>query len=191
MYQSSSYPVLGMHRHKVFVSYHHANDQAYRDRFESLFTCFYDIMVPRSVRIGNIDSSLNADTVRQLIRNEFLSDSTVTVVLVGKDTWRRRHVDWEIAASVRDSRDFPRSGLLGIILPTYPRPKPKAYLPQTIPPRLHDNVACGYASLHDWSENPHEVQQWIHAAFRRRGTSTPDNSFPHFVNNRKGLRWQE
>ena len=25
-------------RHKVFVSYHHTNDQKYRDNFESLFS---------------------------------------------------------------------------------------------------------------------------------------------------------
>lgn len=31
-------------RHKVFVSYHHANDQYYRDEFEQLFTNIYQYL---------------------------------------------------------------------------------------------------------------------------------------------------
>ena len=42
-------------RHKVFVSYHHANDQDYRNYFEGLFANIYDIMVSKSVQIGDID----------------------------------------------------------------------------------------------------------------------------------------
>ncbi len=31
-------------RHKVFVSYHHANDQEYRDLFEGLFDDIHDFL---------------------------------------------------------------------------------------------------------------------------------------------------
>ena len=44
--------MLRVPRHKVFVSYHHQNDQGYRDRFERMFADVYDIMDSRSVRIG-------------------------------------------------------------------------------------------------------------------------------------------
>ena len=64
-------------RHKVFISYHHANDQVYRDKFERLFVNTYDIMVSRSVQIGDIDTNLKTETIRQKIRDEYLSDSTV------------------------------------------------------------------------------------------------------------------
>ncbi|MDW3191421.1 MAG: TIR domain-containing protein [Cytophagales bacterium] len=95
-------------RHKVFVSYHHDNDQAYRD------------MISKSVQIGDIDSNLKVETVRQKIRDEYLRDSTVTVVLIGKETWARKHVDWEIGASIRRFLYNSRSGLLGIFLPSHP-----------------------------------------------------------------------
>ena len=98
-------------RHKVFVSYHHANDQDYRDQFEKLFVDIHDIMVPKSVQIGDIDSNLKKDTVRQKIRDEYLRDSTVTVVLIGTETWKRKHVDWEIGSSIRSTEYNPRSGL--------------------------------------------------------------------------------
>ena len=106
-------------RHKVFVSYHHENDQGSRNRFERLFGDVYDIMDSRSVNIGAIPNGLPLDEISRRIRDNYLSDSTVTVVLIGKDTWRRKHVDWEIAATVRDTDANPRSGLLGILLPTY------------------------------------------------------------------------
>ena len=96
-------------RHKVFVSYHHANDQEYRNLFEGLFSFIHNIIVSKSVQIGDIDPNLKVDTIRQKIRDEYLRDSTVTVVLVGAETWKRKHVDWEIGASIRCS------GLLGIL----------------------------------------------------------------------------
>jgi len=37
-------------RHEVFVSYHHANDQYYRNLFEGLFSDMQDIMIPMSVQ---------------------------------------------------------------------------------------------------------------------------------------------
>lgn len=173
-------------RHKVFVSYHHDKDQYYRNLFEYLFANIFNIMVSKSVQIGDIDSNLKSETIRRKIRDEYLRDSTVTVVLIGSETWKRKHVDWEIYSSIRDTEYNSRSGLLGIILPSYPR---KEYDPYTIPPRLYDNVECGFAKLHNWSENPIKVQEWIHDAFQQRNNIIPDNSFPLFSNNRSGERW--
>lgn len=178
-------------RHKVFVSYHHANDQAYREKFETLFAHTYDIMVSKSVQIGDIDTGLNADTIRQKIRDEYLRDSTVTVVLIGSHTWQRKHVDWEIGSSIRSTQYNSRSGLLGILLPTYQRTEITKYYPYTIPPRLYKNIECSFAEIHNWSDNPSHVSKWIHDAFNRRTAITPDNSYPNFVNNRTGERWQE
>lgn len=178
-------------RHKVFVSYHHKNDQIYRDKFEELFAIKHDIMVSKSVQIGEIDPSLKTDTVRQKIRDEYLRDSTVTVVLIGSETWKRKHVDWEIGSSIRQTQYSSRSGLLGIILPSYPRSDATKYDPYTIPPRLYDNINCGFATIHNWTTNATQVQKWIHEAFERRNTTDPNNAFPNFVNNLSGDRWQK
>jgi hypothetical protein len=177
-------------RHNVFVSYHHGNDQYHRNEFESMFSNQYDIMVSKSVQIGDINEYLPTETIRQKIRDEYLRDSTVTVVLIGSETWKRKHVDWEIGSSIRQTQYNPRSGLVGILLPSYNDYDWYGnYNKHTIPPRLSDNIDCGFATIHKWSNNPYEVQQWIHEAFNRRNRINPDNSFPSFVNNRNGERW--
>jgi hypothetical protein len=177
-------------RHKVFVSYHHSRDQAYRNRFEHLFSNIRDVIISKSVQIGDIDPNLKTETIRQKIRNEYLRDSTVTVVLIGAETWKRKHVDWEIAASIRHTEYNPRSGLLGIILPTYPRKDQQTYDPYTIPPRLYNNIKCRFAEIYNWSNDANTVQNWIHEAFERRNSVNPNNTLPLFAKNRSGGRWQ-
>lgn len=176
-------------RHNVFVSYHHALDQGYRERFERLFSQVHGIMVSKSVEIGDIAPGLNTETVRQKIRDEYLRDSSVTVVLVGAKTWQRKHVDWEIGSSIRHTEKNPRSGLLGVLLPSYPRPEPGKYSQYTIPPRLHDNIECGFATIHNWSEDPAVVAKWIDDAFKRRNAVQPNNGRDSFSDNRSGDRW--
>lgn len=181
-------------RHNVFVSYYHADDQAYREHFEALFSDIHDIYVSKSVEMGDIDDrNLKTERIRQIIRDKYLRDSTVTVVLIGAHTWQRKYVDWEIGSSIRQTGKNPRSGLLGILLPTYPRPagKPTDYYIHTIPPRLHDNIQCGFAKIYGWCNDPKTVQSWIHEAFTRRDKKPdPDNSYPSFKHNRSGERWQ-
>jgi len=176
-------------KHKVFVSYHHANDQWDRERFEKLFSDYYDIFISKSVQLGEIDPNLKTDTIRQRIRDEYLRDTTVTVALIGKETWKRKHVDWEIGASIRHTKYNSRSGLLGIFLPDHPDYGRDKYNPYIIPPRLHYNAKCGYATLHDWSDDPQIVASWIHDAFERRFKVDPDNSYPSFKYNKSGERW--
>lgn len=179
-----------MNRHKTFISYHHVNDEQYKIAFKKIFSDIHDIIVPWDVEIGDIDPNQKTDTIRRKIRDEYLRDSTVTVVLIGSQTWQRRHVDWEIYSSLRDTNTNPRSGLLGIFLPTYPLSLDNKYNQYTIPPRLNSNVKCGFAKLYKWSNNPADVQSWIHEAFDRRNKITPDNAYPLFVNNRTGNQWQ-
>ena len=197
-------------RHRVFVSYYHEQDQFYRERFELMFSDIYNILESKSVEIGDIDPYLKTETIHQKIRDVYLRDSTVTVVLVGAKTWQRKFVDWEINSSIRDTKYNSRSGLLGILLPTYPPARPAwerlftgdtlpahqitqniRYNPHTIPPRLYDNLACGFATIHNWSENSSMVQSWIDKAFKRRLNKTilPNNARPLFKNNRTAERW--
>lgn len=178
-------------RHKVFVSYHHALDENYKRIFELRFGNSFGAIVSGSVQVGDINPDLPTDTIRQKIRDEYLRDTSVTVVLIGTQTWQRKHVDWEIGSSIRQTKHSPRSGLLGILLPAYGRTDLTKYNPYTIPPRLFDNIECGFASIHNWSENAAVVQGWIHQAYLRKSRMEPDNSRPSYERNRTGSRWKQ
>lgn len=172
-------------RHKVFISYHHYNDEHYKKLFCKLLGLDY---VDRSVEDGDIDPYLAIDTVRQKIRDNFIADATVTVVLVGSCTWQRKHVDWEIGSSLRDTRLNSRCGLLGILLPTHHDFGKTNYSLRRIPPRLADN--CGsqgkFGKIYNWHKpwSAEKVRSWIHDAFERRNLHYPNNSRDQFINNR-------
>lgn len=176
-------------RHNVFLSFHHANDQGYKTLFERIFASHADVIVSRSVDPGDIDPLNKTETVRAAIRNRFISNTSVTIVLIGAETWQRKHVDWEIGYSLTQSSQNARSGVLGILLPSYPRASNGGFYPRTVPPRLYDNLTGGYATLHGWSNNPVEVQGWVHDAFTRRSTHQPNNGRVYFANNRTGSEW--
>ena len=179
-------------RHKVFISYHHNRDQRYKDKFLKLFGEHgADIFVDESVDTGDIDDNLSTETIRQKIRDEYISDATVIIVLIGKKTWRRKHVDWEISSGIRKTKKNSRCGLLGIYLPTHPDYKKRHRNPYTIPPRLYDNLEDEpkYADLYDWSKNPSTVSKWIHIAFEKRHRINPVNRRIMFKRNRRGKRW--
>ncbi len=181
--------------HKVFLSYHHELDESRKKILELRFGNRFGAIIPGAVQIGDINPNLPTETIRQKIRDEYLRDTSVTVVLVGALTWQRKHVDWEIASSIRDTRANPRSGLLGILLPSYYDHhfggRIGKYSAGTIPPRLHDNVTAGFATLHNWTEDPGLIGGWIHEAYLRKSRIEPDNGRELFARNRTGNRWDQ
>lgn len=177
-------------RHNVFISYHHANDEYYKNEFERLFSGPYGIFETKAVSDGDIDPyNIKTETTRQKIRDEYVRNATVTVVLIGTETWKRKYVDWEISTSIRATEYNSRNGLLGILLPTRADYNTLKFNPYTIPPRLYDNYKCDFARIYDWNTNPSEVQKWIHSAFLQRKDVDPNNSRDSFAKNRTGERW--
>ena len=103
--------------HKVFISYHHDNDQLAKEELLEL-NDNYGIFIDSSVDTGDIDENLSNESIRQKIRDDYLKDSTVTILLVGEETMKRKHIDWEIYSSMRDSKLNKKSGILVIQLPS-------------------------------------------------------------------------
>ena len=149
-------------RHNVFISYYHQQDQKYKDRFVRMMGAS---IVDKSVDLGDIiDNNLPTEAVLQRIREDYISQVSVTVVLIGKCTWQRKYVDWEIGASLRETRTNKRGGLLGILLPEHPSFQKSEYDPDLIPPRLADNCWKNdtFASIYDWTRDEKEIREWIH-----------------------------
>ena len=103
--------------HKVFISYHHHNDQAFKDSLVT-FNVTHKIFDDQSVDTGDIDDRLDDEAIRTKIRDEFLKDTTVTILLVGTETKGRKHIDWELYSSMYDGMINKKSGILVIQLPS-------------------------------------------------------------------------
>ena len=104
-------------QHKVFISYHHKNDQFYKDTL-SEFGERKGIFIDMSVDSGDISDDLDDQAIRRKIRDEYLRDSTVIIVLVGTETKTRKHIDWEIYSSMYDGSVNKQLGVLVIQLPS-------------------------------------------------------------------------
>ena len=185
-------------RHKVFISYYHEDDQPYKNR---LVQALASQSVDKSVSQGDIDDEgLPLDEIRRRIRDDHIADATVTIVLIGRCTWQRKHVDWEISASLIDRPNNQRCGLLGLLLPSHPdyRKNAASLNPRLIPPRLARNIDGNnpFAVIYHWPQNglSKKVVPKIDQAFLRRNqTPWPDDGLDMFADNRRGdcLRgWQ-
>ena len=171
-------------RHKVFISYYHKEDEYYRNRFEELFG---HLFINKSVKPGDIDTDVSTEYIKRLIQENYISDISVLVVLVGPKTYCRKHVDWEISAALM-KKVGGYSGLLGILLPEFPLISKGNYY-DDLPPRLADNVKTGYAKIYTWNEvcaNESLIKNAIEEAFKARVEKTHliDNSRLQFKKNK-------
>ena len=172
-------------RHKVFVSYHHENDQQYKDLLVEEMAA--DV-IDRSVEDGDIDERLRTEDIWEKIRDEHIADATVLLVLIGRDTWSRRFVDWEIGSALNRTRNNSRCGVLGIVLPDHPDYGRGRWKPSLLPQRLAANIEGEdpYVRLYDWPGDGSlsVVRDWVHTAFLRRDGTPPDNYSRRFKYNR-------
>ena len=160
---------------KVFVSYHHENDQAYYDRFAALFADRYDIITDTS--IDRIIASADALYQPQVIREQHITGSSITIILCGIESWKRRWIDWEIHMTLNILH-----ALLGICLPTNPR---NADGTVTVPDRLHTNIVRGYAHFIHWTEDPQFLRAAIDCSLEKaHQPGNRDNSAPRMERSR-------
>lgn len=121
-------------KRRVFVSYHHALDQAYQDAFCRSFGTGLEVFTDRS--LDRARDSDDPEYIMRYIRENHLTGSSTLIVLCGVEAPRRKFVDWEISAGLRQ-----RMALLGVRLPTLPVVGNACAKPA----RLQDNIVSGYA----------------------------------------------
>lgn len=204
---------MSIARHRVFISYYHHDDQRYKDylikmqefnietmQMQSIFEDF-------SVHEKEIDDAgLSSEQIRCIIRDEYIKDATVLILLCGENTKKRKHIDWELHAAMYDSPANRQMGIIVINLPTIKQgirasseeEKPllsdfgqwysidnraefEAQYPY-MPSRIIDNFVKEVPiTVVEWSriENrPTILKQLIDNAFNRRFDFTYDHSSP-------------
>lgn len=169
--QTTKYEV----RHKCFLSYA-AQDL---DEVTAFVGTFGATFIPRVIGVSEDDPFVDSDNdsyVLGQIQQKYLWDSTVTIVLMGKCTWSRRFVDWEIYSSLRDGGVNNRNGVMAIQLPSVDGTA------VGLPDRLRDNIPSdgsdAYARYYRHPTSESGLRTWIHDAFTARTTRSDliDNS---------------
>ncbi len=155
-------------RHKCFISYH-KDDLGYAEKFALEYSRVF-ISKVLGVSDQELVNSSDVNYIMRRIREDYLQDSTVTIVLLGKCTWSRKFVDWEIASSLRNDPKNKRSGLLGIVLPSV-----GSIENVKLSSRMSANMGKRgeepkYAWLHRYPDNATSLRKWIQDAFEARKT---------------------
>lgn len=142
---------------KVFISYQHSNDQYWCNMFRQYFGNAYEIFTDNS-----LDRSINSDDATYIdrkIREDYITGSSVTIVLCGLNTYKRKYVDWEIYATLEKEH-----ALLGVVLPTQAQNQQNSYF---WPDRLFDNLKSGYAHWLYWNQDANAIASAINMAKER------------------------
>ena len=116
------------------------------------------------------------DYINRKIREDYIYGSSITIVLCGSETHKRRFVDWEIYSTLHYEH-----ALLGILLPTALKTIDSKVI---VPFRLHHNLQSGYAYHIDWPTNAEGLKTAIETAIERSQlTKSIDNSAPKMTRN--------
>jgi hypothetical protein len=137
LFGESIYPVL---KPRVFVSYQHRHDQLWYQDFSRCFCDVYEVFDDTSPERAK--DSEDTDYIMWSLRENHIKGSSCTIVLCGPETFKRKFVDWEIAATLDK-----KHALIGVCLPTCTiNDLGKA----VVPARLYDNIMSGYAGWITW-----------------------------------------
>ena len=200
-------------KHKVFISYYHKDDQDFKN--DLLYANErYNLFKDYSVHEDEIeDDGMTAEQIRRTIRDKYMQKADVLILLCGKNTKRRKHIDWEIHTAMYDSDVNPQMGILVINLPSINQSmiacgrdeeqimgsqihwtalkKDKSYLQSEysyLPYRIITNIAREDVSISivDWEVIANDVNKLIELvdnAFKRGKTNKYDHSEPLRRNN--------
>ena len=118
-----------MAKRKVFISYHHKGEQDVVDDFIQTFSEDYDVFTDKSLE--RAADSEDTEYLNQVCR-EAIDGTSVTIVMIGKQTGCRKFVDWEIRHTL-----YREHGLVGISRPGL------GHSQACLPKRLVDNLTSG------------------------------------------------
>lgn len=169
-------------RRKVFISHFKAD----RNEVDGFINNFRDVFVPKVLGANDNDEfikSTDTDYVMRCIREKYLGDSTVTLVLLGSCTHSRRYVDWEIKSSLQQGRELP-NGLMTIVLPSQYN---NAHLPRRLEANWNQDHNNCYARYWSYPSSAEQLRRWIEDAHSARVNRARliDNSSPMMGYNAK------
>ncbi len=156
-------------KRKVFISHHKGDKdevEVFIEEFANIQGVFTPYVLGANENYDFIDST-NTDYVMTQIRQKYLQDTTITIVLVGSCTHSRRYVDWEIKSSLRQGEKYTPNGLMGIILPSKGQ---SVYLPHRLKANWTQGHVNCYARYWVYPSSAETLGGWIEDAYIARTT---------------------
>lgn len=119
---------------KVFLSYHRA-DEKYRNKIE-------EMLKKNKIQYYAVSQNVNFDGknhqhIKDII-NKHMEDCDVVICIVGRDTYSRPHVDWELHEALKGDYHY-RKGIVAVMLETRDDRKNNIDF-ATFPNRLQENI---------------------------------------------------
>lgn len=101
-------------KRKVFISFFH--EDIYWKQSLLRINDSNDIFIDSSVDTNDISDDLSDEQIRVKIRDEYIKESSITIVLASSNSLKRKHVDWEIGSSMIDTERNRRSGIIVLLI---------------------------------------------------------------------------
>jgi hypothetical protein len=166
---------MALIKRKVFIS-HYKGDRNEVDPFIDDFRDVFNLKILGANNNDEFINSTNTDYVMQCIREQYLGESTVTIVLLGSCTHSRRYVDWETKSSLQQGKILP-NGLIGIALPGQVN---FVYVPDRLAVNWESGHGNCYARCWKYPSSEQKLWKMVEEAHQSRTVRANliDNSLP-------------
>ena len=167
--------------HKCYISFK-TEDKTYKAVIQSWANKDKVDMIDKSLNTP-IDSD-DEDYIMRKIREDYLSDSTVTIFLIGQYSseslgWEeQKYIKRELQASLYNGRGNTRNGILGVVLPQMYSTVIKEFGRNYY---LNNHGKCAYSEedrycvLVKWEDFTTAPNAYIEKAFNKRGQPIADD----------------
>jgi hypothetical protein len=105
-----------------------------------------------------------------------MRDCEIVIVLLTKNAWKRKHMDWELSTALRSTKSNPRKGVIVALMPNYGT---ELWMETNKTPlRIIKNVDNEYIEFSNWKNffNVNIIKKLVNNALWNRENINPDDT---------------
>lgn len=168
---SGGFPKL-LPRRKVFISYFKGDKVWVNKLVKDYGQPGSGVFIPSVVGVKDEDDFVNSDNSEYIIsaiRERYIQDTSVTIVVIGQCIHSRKYIDWEVKSSLRQPANGMPNGLLGLAVPP-PTDFSGNPIWHHLPDRFSKNYIqnrqdISYARYYTWPTSAADLRRWIEEVY--------------------------
>lgn len=165
-----------MKQFNIFISYYYNESREYMEKIKKFLETKFDNINIIYERVNYKHKGLNDKAITKIIRENYLRISSLIIILLSKNAWKRKHIDWELSAALRHTKSNSRKPVIAILTPDYGT----TFLSQTNKTsiRIIRNVKNEYIEIIFWNNffNVNNVKEIINKAIENSKKINPINN---------------